>query len=417
MSNNLLLSMLMKTPVSAHHPRKRTPVGQLPSDGSIVVIRPPNVSQATNQTPVGPWSWPCRGRCMHGPTAHIAAHIVKPQKAKTDSYRTSMPSPSAVTEVMTLRVDTPLPEAFQLLFLNGFHSAPVTDGPNYVGFIDLAHMMRYAISLFWQDTSAVIWSTLLKESRFARTTVGDVMSDWRSRDPHITHTIWNPNQPYPMLPHDTTTFMALEVFARTDVQRIGVQDASGRLVSILTESMLISWLSRNPNMLGDVGFRQVATMKASELVTVFEEEYAINAFNTMLDKHVDGLAVITKGGVLVAGISNTDLRGIGLTGEHFTRLLLPISDFKRLVKDDYPSLADSGTPQRAIYVRPQQVLKDVIRYMRDGNIHRVFVCSEGSCDAQCPQPIATITQKDVLRTIFDSLICKKTVKMYPEIRR
>jgi len=61
-------------------------------------------------------------------------------------------------------------------------------------------------------------------------------------------------------------------------------------------------------------------------------------------------------------------------------------------------------PLKGLYVAPSDSVLDVIRLMNDGNIHRVFVCSEESINNKKPVPTHVISQSDVLRQVLDLIV-------------
>ncbi len=98
-----------------------------------------------------------------------------------------------------------------------------------------------------------------------------------------------------------------------------------------------------------------------------------------------------------------DLRGIGIDGPFFSRLLLSVKKFKETLKTDYPSLGPrahyyvGNTPLKAKYVTPDSTFEQVINQMADGCIHRLFVCSADSVLEGRPVPENVITQTNILK--------------------
>jgi CBS domain-containing protein len=59
----------------------------------------------------------------------------------------------------------------------------------------------------------------------------------------------------------------------------------------------------------------------------------------------------------------------------------------------------AATPIKGRYVTEDQTFEDVIRKMRDGNIHRVWV-SAASVREGRPVPIKVLSQGDVLKQVL-----------------
>lgn len=305
---------------------------------------------------------------------------------------------------MTVQSDETLPRVFRKLAIEGFLSAPVLEGREYVGFIDMLDLVKKTIGLFWGDTVEQWVNFWDKEERFMSTTVGDVM-----RMPSTYE-----RDPFPPLRPDFTTFYALEVMARTSAHRMAiVNPETNRVTGILTHSMLISWLRQNLNKFGNLSKKPVSEIQKTlknRVITIGYKEKAINAFNTMVDKNVSGLAVVDENGVLTGAISVRDLRGVGTSGEFFYRLFHTVRDFKKETRDDFPKQAPKThysrkmVPLKGLYVGPTNTLEDVITMMNDGNIHRVFVCTPESIEAKKPIPTHVISQKDVLLQVLGELV-------------
>lgn len=306
--------------------------------------------------------------------------------------------------VMTVQRDETLPRVFRKLAVEGFLSAPVLDGRQYVGFIDMLDLVKHTTNLFWGDTVEAWVNFWDKEERFQSTSVDDVMRVPDSFD----------RDPFPPIQPNFTTFYALEVMARTGLHRMAVVDPkNNRVTGILTQSMLISWLRQSMTKLGELRSLKVADIVSEQtraVVAIPETMKAINAFNKMVDEEVSGLAVVDDDGVLTGVISVRDLRGVGTSGEYFYRLFHTVKEFKRSARDDFPKQAPKthfsrkAVPVKGLHVSPEDTLEDIIRLMNDGNIHRVFVCSKESIASKKPKPINCITQTDVLRQVLKFLV-------------
>merc|ERR1712166_856627 len=110
----------------------------------------------------------------------------------------------------------------------------------------------------------------------------------------------------------------------------------------------------------------------SDVVTIKSSKTVINAFNMMVNQDITGVAVVNN-----------------------------------KIRRDYPIAAPRShystkhVPFSPIFVTPEQTFLDVLRLMDDGNIHRVYVCSEGSVMRGKPRPIHVITQTDMLEAVLN----------------
>lgn len=303
--------------------------------------------------------------------------------------------------VLVVSPEESLPRVFRKLVVEGFLSAPVVEGTRYLGFIDMMDLVCKTRDIFWGDTIEAWTNFWDKEERFQLCTVDDIMKTPTQFD----------RDPSPPLTGDFTTFSALELMVRGNHHRLAitVPGRANKLQNILTQSMLISWLRQNAHLFGSL-----RSMLVSDIVdesdqwsisTIKETDKAINAFTTMANEGISGLAVVDQEGILQSGISVRDLRTVGTSGEYFHRLFRPIKEFKAIEREEHPKLAPrthysrKPLPKSGIFVTPSNNFGDVIKYMADGNIHRLFVCDSASR----PIPTHVISQVDVLRLVLNQI--------------
>jgi len=330
-----------------------------------------------------------------------AEHIPRPTTGKipvrTEGY------------VMTVQADETLPDVFRKLTTEGFLGAPVCSGSQLVGHVTQLDLVKYVNGLFFATTEedwAEFWQKKLLFATATARSIIDVPDEYM-RNPFLTMT------------RDFTSFSALEMMARYKNHQILLTDKESNLCGILTQSMLISFLRQN-KVKWDPTFRSLKVSEFEErsdgekkkLVTVTEDELAINAFLRMEMEEVHGMPIVNKEGVLTGCISVRDLRGVGTDGAKFFRLYRPVRAFKELCQESYDKLAPrthytrKRLPDRAVYVTPEDSMEDVIDRMEDGNLHRVFVCTAASHAAGRPKPIGVISQSDVLYQTLMHIIRK-----------
>merc|ERR1719272_2318461 len=139
-----------------------------------------------------------------------------------------------------------------------------------------------------------------------------------------------------------TVFQAIEHMARTDLKQIALLDdyTKRHVTGIVTQSMIIELLKKHQQVLGDFANITVGEMintgHISPVKTISQDIIAINAFTKMRNLDTNCLAVVDTDGMLQDNISVRDIRGIGTRGGQFSRLFVPIKDFKRKMQhDDY----------------------------------------------------------------------------------
>jgi len=291
--------------------------------------------------------------------------------------------------------------------MEGFSSAPVLEGGNFMGFVDMLDLAKFVTNMFFGENSALWVDFWEKESKFQIATVGDVMENRRAVRVRAKR---RPLVPEPVF-QDNSMMHALETMVKTEQHRVAILDNrwDRKLAGLFTQSMMISEITQRLYMLGELRYKVVDTMTGffRDAKTISIEAKAINAFNLMAQEDITGVAVVDAEGVLVDALSVSDLQCIGTSGENFSWLFKTVEEFKQLSREAVPLAAPrthyskKPVPRTVLFVSEKNTFEDVIRKMDDGNIHRVFVCSQLSINRGQPEPLHVITQTDVLKHIFN----------------
>jgi CBS domain-containing protein len=305
--------------------------------------------------------------------------------------------------VLCLNINEKLPRAFRKLATENFLSAPVVDGrQRYSGMIDLFDLVQFTTDLFVGETQEEWVEFWEKRQEFQSATVGQVMqSRWFSQ-----------TDPFHAVHQGFSLFHVFETMAKLSVHRVPVLDNAEDVVGICTQSMAISIIRQHKDKMKHIMQSKVSEMLpllARDVVTVGENEKTLTAFKKMVQHNVSGLAVVDEEGILKGSLSIRDLRGVGMSGERFSRLFMPVKSYKELVLKEFPKQAPEThynpdeVPREPLCVTTSDTLEEVIKKMNDGNIHRIFTISQESMDAGKPRPMRVISQKDVIQFILTKL--------------
>jgi len=310
-------------------------------------------------------------------------------------------------KVLSVDIDDTVPRVMRRLSSEGFSSAPVLEGGTFVGFVDMLDLTKFVTNMFFGTTSALWVDFWEKESKFQVATVGDVMENRRAVRVRAKR---RPLTPEPVF-KDNSLMHALEIMVKSEVHRLAILDDrwNRKLVGIFTQSMLISEITQRLYMLGELRYKVVDTMTGffRDAKSISIDAKAINAFNVMSQEDITGLAVVDNEGTLVDALSVSDLKCVGVNGENFSWLFKTVKEFKQFSREAIPLAAPRShyskkpVPRTALFVSEKNTFEDVIRKMDDGNIHRVFVCSQVSINRGQPEPLHVITQTDVFKHIFN----------------
>jgi len=301
-------------------------------------------------------------------------------------------------DVMVLPITDKLIDAFKKLVTEGFSSAPVIDNNNqYIGFIDLLDIAWYCVQKFgaWREQEKLVdekqrndyWSRYISTQPFNSISVGDVFN----RPAWVNRNFFNP------IYTGFSTLYPIEFMARTGCHRMALINNQNKIISILTQSMVISLFDQNLNQfpsLRNYKVRRLLPGLTSTLITCNDNDLAIDAFQKIIENKIRGLPIIDKKGILVDTISIRDLRVIGTNTQNYYRLWSTVLELKHIVRKEF----SQQTPHKPITVTKEDTFEAVLRKMDDGNIHRVYVVENNNNGD--PIPSHVISQRDILRFVL-----------------
>lgn len=279
-----------------------------------------------------------------------------------------------------------LVDVWQGLAKHGFLSAPVLklDSTEYTGFIEMSDIVHYIVSSFGTEkpvTNENYLLILVEDELFKKQLVADA----------VEHPL-SSKALFKGINEDYSLFSALEMIAREPkVHRVPILDSSGKLVGLITQSMIIQFLNENLEKLGPKRGKPIMQcVRSSNVLSVKESDLAINAFKLMAEKNVNGIAVVDKDGKLVDNISTRDLKAIGVDAKLFWRLYQSASNFRNNVIHTF----GAERPSNPVCLSDMDTLEDAIKILAETKVHRLFIVDENFV------PISVISLKDVLLEII-----------------
>jgi len=181
--------------------------------------------------------------------------------------------------------------------------------------------------------------------------------------------------------HNLSVQLTLDSMGTYNLHRIGVVK-DDTLVAILTQTKLLEFFFKH-DFLTDVG--NIATMPAGQMQLGYKKVHtttlgtkAIDAFRSMIDNHVSGLAVLNDEGQLVANISASDIRELGFEFNLFSKLFVSIKEF----------FGENIKPVQT--VTPQTEFKDIVKIFMKNKVHRVYVVEDKDI-------LGVITPSDIIK--------------------
>lgn len=276
------------------------------------------------------------------------------------------------------------------LIKHNFLSVPVLQktGSKYYGFVDLADIVRFISESFGEtklkEFSENFWQLVEKEEYFQSRTINDIMIYPLSK-----------RNPFHPVTKGYSLFSAIELLAReTGLHRVPVVDENRRLVHLVTQSQVIEYLNNNIDNLGTIVNMPASQLKnlKQDVITVRDDTIALDAFITMTNKHVSGLAVVDDSGKLVGNISLRDLKAISNDARLFWRLYQTMHNFLQKIKEENPS-----RPRGVVCVNMETTLKEVITKLAENKVHRIYVVDADK------KPVGVASLKDILLEIISNV--------------
>jgi len=277
------------------------------------------------------------------------------------------------------------------LVKHNFLSCPVIlkDKQRYFGFIDMADIVKYVISHFGETNilgkEKDFWDLVDEEKTFASKTVNDLMKY------PLSH-----RNPFHPVEEGSSALAVVEPLARTEnLHRIPVIDKNRQMINLVTQSQVVTFLANNLNRIGtkkDKPVRLVENARKPRVLSVSEDSLAIDAFNSMIEKGVSGLAVVDSSGALCGNISLRDLKLISYDARLFWRLQQPIKTFLSKLSAEYT--AKHGRPSQLVTATEDNTLGYVIKTLAENQIHRIYIVDSNK------KATGLLSLKDVLLEII-----------------
>ncbi|KAI8472445.1 MAG: hypothetical protein J3K34DRAFT_467412 [Monoraphidium minutum] len=207
------------------------------------------------------------------------------------------------------------------------------------------------------------------------------------------------------------------------VHRLALYDDKEAIVSIISQTDIVRFLSMNRGQLGPLAKQTCRELGwcPKQVVAVTPDVSAIEAMALMNEKHISAVAVVDSVGKIIGNFSVSEMRTI--MAEHFGALALPVGEFLALEHGTefvgYRRITDDGvkatpghrfvtdrvartrprTPgeevgQALVLVRPDTPFSDVVDRIVAHRIHRVYVIDEDE------KPVGCATCTDVLRAVL-----------------
>jgi len=280
--------------------------------------------------------------------------------------------PSNRHTIVTVSVNTSLLEGLELLIEHNISSVPVFSerSRRFVKFVDMLDFVCF-ISKEWSQWTSEDTIDIMRE-KFSSTIVEQI-AESSSRN------IFFPVEDQAPL------MIVLEIMCSKSLHRIPIVDSEGNLVSLISQSLLISHLNSKIDLLANIANKTVEELGIAfkDVLCIGEDKMLMEAFIEIKSKGVNGIGVIDQMGCLIGNISASDLKVIGweknLSG--FSKLKMSIKEFFDLHRTEL------------IRVSPKTTLKTVLEQLVSTHAHRTYVTDS------LGKPIGVISLVNILGVV------------------
>jgi len=249
------------------------------------------------------------------------------------------------SELITIKDNDTIEEAFKKLSIHAISSAPVFDTNHQmigsISVLDLTFWIVRTYSVIKGDKQVYDYDFLAEQFK---TPISEILQCG-------VEAFW------PVNDENTVAFL-INSFFKWGVHRAPVS-SNNKIIGHVSQSDVIAFLAKNIHSLGPI---VKMTMKelgldVGKVYSVTKDKLLIEVFSGIVESKFTGLAVVDEKGRLINNISASDLKGV--TKDTFWKLNMPISK----VLGSKPPLTCT----------PDSTLKSVIQKLYETKVHRIYV--------------------------------------------
>jgi len=293
--------------------------------------------------------------------------------------------PETLSTIVTVTDNDSLSTAFRTLIENNILSVPVwsVHKHRFTAFIDMLDIVAVCVDELTEDQlchDTDLTSLMEKVDSLQNKKVGE-LANFSGRNPFYA------------VESTAPLHIAIKLMNKWKVHRIPVVDSEGTLISVLTQSHVVHWLSNHMYQFSDLIWKTLEQLEIgpTEVISVSHDQKAIEAFKLIYSKKVSAVAVVDENGVLIGNISASDLKLIGYNAKLVSRLFYPIPEFLKVITANKE--ACRHTFQGILAVQKDSTMGDVVQKLVSTHTHRVYVVDNDQ------KPIGVISNLEVLKAI------------------
>lgn len=176
----------------------------------------------------------------------------------------------------------------------------------------------------------------------------------------------------------------MDMFSGGAIHRVPISDEQGSIVSIISQSKVVEFLSEIIPKFGNAASRTVSECFAPKFVEcAYFEDRVIEAFFKIKQLRLSGLAVVDSEGILAGNISASDMKAV-VVDNLYADLREPVGALMKRSAEAFEH------PFRALYCFSTDTLQQVLLTFATEQIHRLYIVNEGK------QLLGVITLSDII---------------------
>jgi len=291
-----------------------------------------------------------------------------------------------VREIIGVESESSLSSALQLMAEKKVFAVPVYSSSNstdYIGMLNLHSMLRLIVDLFYEVANIPSGET--EKLNLFCFTAEDVRAITMK---FASHQVKELIVYFP--PLHRCTFKEL-INALSKHERVPIVNETNKIINVVSQSTILSYLARNLDSLGKVGSTTIAqaNLMSSPVQTVNINTPTVVTFALMTKYNFSSMATVDPDFTITSILS---LKDIQVAASDFTKLLLPTQDFiNEARRKDYRDVVPT------VNCKSSDTLSRIISKLAAVGIHRLFVREEGQQQFQ-----GIVSVGDVLRFLVKS---------------
>jgi 5'-AMP-activated protein kinase regulatory gamma subunit len=266
-------------------------------------------------------------------------------------------------------------------------SAPIVsdeDEKKLIGLVDMMDLVKFVVDLFEKEEIEEL--SLPEIIQRSKQVVFEVSSANQIRNVSHLDTC---------LPvSDKANVYEVMKSLASGVHRVPVIDNDGKVVNLITQSVILDILENNSPEMGPVVNSKISELEAihPQVITITEKGNTVmDAFTLLTKNRISAVPIVNEKNQIVGTVSVKDIRMIAKEKAVIKVLYQTLTAFLEATRKDF------DTPNKPITVKSDVTLKTVIKNMCENRIHRLYVTDADN------KVTGVVSITDVIRVVLKHL--------------